>query len=68
MPPPDRYSDGRLKQSQDRADQQYRAKQRLQRAWITDVTNRLGIDKNQLIELQPESVADVIRQLLTQPS
>lgn len=65
--PPNRYGNGNTPEQQRSYNRAYRAKEREQKRWLTDVAERLGIDREQLVKHDPESVADVFRIALPNP-
>ena len=57
------YSNGYTPEQQKVADQRYRAKQRAMRGWIDEVSEALGVTREQLLSMPTVQVAEVLRSL-----
>lgn len=57
----ERYASGTIKATQDRANRNYREKQKRMRTWVDDVSEELGVTRDQLLT---SSNASLVAQLL----
>lgn len=69
MAPPkqshERYSDGTFVATRKKAQANYRDRQRAQREWISRFAEKFDVSKEELIELDPESIAEAYRHYMT---
>ncbi|QFQ02285.1 hypothetical protein CUROG_04550 [Corynebacterium urogenitale] len=56
-----RYKSGQIKATQDRADRNYRRRQRELRTWVDQVAGELGLSRDQLLTARN---AELVAQLL----
>lgn len=57
------YSNGYTPEQQKASNHRYQAKQRAMRGWVDEVSEALGVTREQLVNLPTVQVAEVLRSL-----